>query len=738
MRVLWFALRALIGAVILAPCAVLAELNPPSFVTASANARTHIRVEWGAVQGASQYQVFRRRGDFEWGPTPCDSFSPVRITPPGSGELLFDQYAENLPAEYQGEVDFAVRAVDAHGTPGSCSQWVGGRFLPPVFAQQPSAQRVFLGQEATFQALGDGPRLRYVWQRVAVSQGSGPSAPWNAIPAAPDSSVYTFSPTLQDAQYYYRVMVLNFAGRSYSQPVTLTVDGPPHVVFNPTSTYAFAGQLTGFTVVASGYQLQYQWQMYVGGGWWNFTVGDNPSGITPALRFVAAPDLDGREYRVVVSNGAGTYASPPVTLTVYGPPEFSEVPQSQSAFVGQTVLFQCRANGASVQYAWFINGEQVVGGDGSTLSVMAQPALDQAAIRCDAFNTAGTVVSPTVRLSVLGAPQLTTHPADAAVLVGQPAQFHAQAEGVGLTLQWQWRHQSNGLLWTNFGSSMPSGSTDTLSYASTWIGLDQTQFRMCASNPSGSACSSAATLSVRPNDQGGGGDSGGGDDPDGGGGTDGGAGSGGGDTGGSGDTDGGGGAPPGGGDNGDGSSGGEGQDCSSEMQVQGACPPAGVECQLFDLTALHSTLNEEPLLLRDETLKALSKLGRVARRNNKDLAKRLHKAAGKTGAKLEALVLEVVASIAEVPTLQLHCAPHPSCQLVDNREVLAQYQSRLTEMATRALRAVKGAARKVYSERMKVKKAIRARTKPILVARDRILEAARAVPPQRSICPGGG
>jgi hypothetical protein len=106
----------------------------------------------------------------------------------------------------------------------------------------------------------------------------------------------------------YDVIVANSAGSDTSAGATVTVLTPPAITAQPQSVSVPGGQPAQFTVTASGSgPLAYQWQKN----------GTNLAGATmPALAIGNAQPGDAGEYRVAVTNAAGSVSSATATLTV--------------------------------------------------------------------------------------------------------------------------------------------------------------------------------------------------------------------------------------------------------------------------------------------------------------------------------------------------------------------------------------------------------------------------------------
>jgi hypothetical protein len=92
----------------------------------------------------------------------------------------------------------------------------------------------------------------------------------------------------------------------------------PAIATQPTNATITAGQPATLTAVATGTSpLSYQWQKMVNGTWSPVGNGGDISGATTAiLAFSASVAADAGQYRVIVTNSAGSATSSTATLTV--------------------------------------------------------------------------------------------------------------------------------------------------------------------------------------------------------------------------------------------------------------------------------------------------------------------------------------------------------------------------------------------------------------------------------------
>src|SRR5262249_35667836 len=92
----------------------------------------------------------------------------------------------------------------------------------------------------------------------------------------------------------------------------------PTINAQPSSVTVAAGQGASLSVVAVGTApLSYQWQKRGSGSWTNVVTGGETSGAPPAtLSFSPSAAADAGQYRVVVTNSAGTATSNTASVTV--------------------------------------------------------------------------------------------------------------------------------------------------------------------------------------------------------------------------------------------------------------------------------------------------------------------------------------------------------------------------------------------------------------------------------------
>jgi alpha-tubulin suppressor-like RCC1 family protein len=341
--------------------------------------------------------------------------------------------------------------------------------VPPAITTQPVNVTVRAGQNATFRVVATGTSpLAYQWHKNGIDVAGATSA---ALTIAAAQSTDAGS---------YEVIVSNPAGSITSAAATLTVNVPPTIITPPASLTVVVGQIATFTVVASGtVPMSYQWRK---------GTTDIAGATAPTLTLTNVQTSDAGNYRVVISNAAGSVTSAVATLTVLVPPAITTQPADHTVKAGQTATFKVVATGTTpLGYQWRKNGADLAGATSATLQLTnAQPA-DAGSYDVVVNNAAGSVTSVAATLTVNVPPTVTTPPASLTVVVGQIATFTVVASGTE-PMSYQWRKGTTDIA----GATAP---TLTLTNVRT---SDAGNYRVVVSNAAGSVTSTAAKLTVNP------------------------------------------------------------------------------------------------------------------------------------------------------------------------------------------------------------------------------------------------
>jgi hypothetical protein len=200
---------------------------------------------------------------------------------------------------------------------------------PPTASVQPASVTINQGQTATLQASATGTApFTYQW--------SGPNGP---ISGATSATLTTGSAGT------YTVTITNAAASSNAS-ATVNVIALPVITTHPASASIPQGGTHTFSVLATGVNLQYQWQQ--------IPAGAGPIDIPNATSSTYATGAAGT-YRVMVRNQAGSVPSNNATLSyAITAPVITTQPLSATIGYGRTHTMSVKASGSGLSWQWFV------------------------------------------------------------------------------------------------------------------------------------------------------------------------------------------------------------------------------------------------------------------------------------------------------------------------------------------------------------------------------------------------
>jgi hypothetical protein len=298
-------------------------------------------------------------------------------------------------------------------------------------------------------------------------------APWPLAPDGGGASLQRLSNTLYGNEPLNWKAEPPTAGGTNTQGTLVA----PTISAQPTNRTVAVNASVSFTVVASGSPpLSYQWQR---------ANTNLPGANSATLTILSAQLADAAAYRVIVTNEAGAVTSQEAILVVLAPPTIGAQPQNQTAIAGNNVQFNVTASGtAPLHYQWRFNGVDLNGQTDPQLTFSVQPG-SAGGYSVVVSNAVGSVTSSVAILTIVVPPTITSDPADATVLDGDPITFTVSATGTA-PLAYQWRKD---------GINIPSANGP--SYAILAVhSSDEGLYSVVVTNMAGTATSLSARLRV--------------------------------------------------------------------------------------------------------------------------------------------------------------------------------------------------------------------------------------------------
>ena len=391
----------------------------------------------------------------------------------------------------------ARRPSRASASISPCRAWVVG--TAPVVTQNPSNLTVTAGQQATFTAAATGtPTPTVIWQLSTNGGGHWDDIAWAT------STTLTFTTVAAHNGYLFRAKFTNSAGTATTTIATLTVNAAPAapvVTQNPSSLTVTAGQQATFTAAASGTPTPTViWQVSTDGG---ASFNNIPSATSTTYSFTTAAADDGKRFRAVFTNSAGTATTTVATLTVNAAPVVTQNPSSLTVTAGQQATFTAAASGTPTPTViWQVSTDggasfnNIPSATSATYSFTTAAADDGKRFRAVFTNSAGTATTTIATLTVTtgpSAPVVTQNPSNLTVTAGQQATFTAAASGTPTpTVIWQ-VSTNGGATYNNI-----SWATSTTLSFTTISSHNGYLFRAVFTNSVGTATTTAATLTVNP------------------------------------------------------------------------------------------------------------------------------------------------------------------------------------------------------------------------------------------------
>ncbi|MBT5311912.1 MAG: hypothetical protein HOL38_10060, partial [Verrucomicrobia bacterium] len=338
---------------------------------------------------------------------------------------------------------------------------------PPVIASLTVDQNVIAGQTVILAVTATGSQpMTYAWKKDGALI-AGQISDRLILPniAGTDAGVYA-------------VVITNSAGLTESDGVTVSVVQPVSIASQPESATVVLAGSTLFQVAATGTEpITYQWSQD------GVAVAD-ATGSTLTLTTVEASAAG--EYKVTVSNAAGSVDSDAVTLTVESPPSIIEVTESMSLIEGDSVVLSVTAVGTTpITYQWSKGGVALDGAIGSSLSLANVAPSDADDYKVAVSNGAGRVESDLITVTVAQPASIVSQPEGGNAVLGDTFVMSVVAAGTEpISYQWQ------------FGGQALDGATGSSLSLVNVEAVNSGDYEVIVSNHAGTESSATVTLTV--------------------------------------------------------------------------------------------------------------------------------------------------------------------------------------------------------------------------------------------------
>jgi plastocyanin len=267
----------------------------------------------------------------------------------------------------------------------------------------------------------------------------------------------------------------------------------PVILVQPGSQTAFQNTQVTFSVTATGNPApSYQWQRLSSSNWSSIYCW------TATCTFTVAPTDNGAQFRVIVTNSAGSVPSAVATLTV----DFLTIvtqPTSQKVWAGTAAQFSVTvsSNPMPITYQWYRMppGQPAAAIPGASKATYTTPTTgaqdNQTLFWVTVSNGPYVEQTNTVVLTVVTqSPTISYQPKNVTAMEGTTVTFTVSATAAPPpTYQWQ---TYNGSAWVNLAGQTASSYTLTV-----WYPSNGALFRAVVSNSAGSTASSIAVLTVQ-------------------------------------------------------------------------------------------------------------------------------------------------------------------------------------------------------------------------------------------------
>jgi hypothetical protein len=291
-----------------------------------------------------------------------------------------------------------------------------------LITTQPSNQSVCPSANAVFNVVVSGTNLLYQWQKDGFD-----------IVGKTNSGLIINNVAAGDAGVY-RCIVTGDCGISISNGALLTVNTDLVITGQPSNDEVCENEMSGFSVIATGTGLSYQWQL----NGVNLIDGGNILGASTAnltLNLVSIVDVG--IYTCIVTGTCGNQTTDPATLIVNEETIITVQPQNKIACPNDNISFSVTATGTNLLYQWQKDGFDILGETNSSIILNNIAAADAAVYRCVISGDCNDLTSNGASLTINSDVAITSQPSDKEVCENDVVGFNIAAIGTGIAYQWK-------------------------------------------------------------------------------------------------------------------------------------------------------------------------------------------------------------------------------------------------------------------------------------------------------------
>lgn len=341
----------------------------------------------------------------------------------------------------------------------------------PQITGQPINTSECLGTDVTLYAYADGTTAaEYQWFQSSTELVGETNASLEIELIANDTS-------------HYYCEITNICGTVTTNTAEVETKMPPEITQQPVGTTLCLGDDITFQCKANGFEpISYQW-LFDGAD----ITGSNITG-EESTNLIISTIEESQEgiYTCHVSNECGFIITDEAELIINTPPVVTEQPEDQDICEGLELTIETNYTGTEpLTFEWYeLDGGTLLGSEATYTSDYADPN-NSGEYYCILSNSCADVSTDTVEIYIMALPEVTTHPEDESVCVGEYAEMAVAGTG----------EDPLDYLWYRNGSAVSGQTNSTLEYPSAQV--NQTGEYFCRiANTCGYEDSETAILNI--------------------------------------------------------------------------------------------------------------------------------------------------------------------------------------------------------------------------------------------------